>query len=63
MTKIVIIIKINKVWSWKKESCSISGEALSWRRRVFHVEISNKRKLYLWGLNPVHYSATLEFSS
>lgn len=49
-TRIVIIIKIIKVWSWKKISCSIMGDALSWRRRVFHVAISKKSLNFIFGV-------------
>lgn len=49
-TKTVIITKIIKVWSWKNESCSIKGEALSWRRRVFHVVISKKSLNFIIGV-------------
>lgn len=42
-TKIVMIVKINNVWSWKNINCSINGEALSWTWIDFHVEISKKR--------------------
>lgn len=54
-TKIVIINKIIKVWSWKKTICSIKGEALFCKLRLDHVAISKKRIiLYKWGLNPLH---------
>lgn len=43
-TKVVIITKIRSVWSWKKVSCSIKGELLSWNPRLAHVAISEKRK-------------------
>lgn len=36
-TRIVIIVKIIRVWSWKKDSCSISGEAPSWRLKLDQV--------------------------
>jgi hypothetical protein len=49
LTKIVIINKTNKVWSWKNESCSIRGDLLSWRSRVFHVAISKKR-FFIYGV-------------
>lgn len=55
LTKIVIIIKITKVWSWKKIICSIKGEALFCKFMFDHVAISKKRiNLYKWGLNPLH---------
>lgn len=41
-TKIVIINKISRVWSWKKDNCSIRGEALSWRLRFDQVAISKE---------------------
>lgn len=50
LTKMVIIIKIIKVWSWKKIICSIKGEALSWRRRIFHVAISKKSLNFIFGV-------------
>lgn len=51
-TKIVIIVKINNAWSWKKVNCSIIGEALSWSWISFQVEISKKVITYRWSLNP-----------
>lgn len=50
LTKIVIKIKIKIVWSWNNVRCSIKGEALSWRKRVFHVEISKKRLNFIFGV-------------
>lgn len=51
----MIIIKIIKVWSWKKIICSINGDAPFWRLRFDQVAISKKRIiLYKWGLNPLH---------
>lgn len=38
-TKMVIIIKINIVWSWKKFNCSINGEFLSCKPKLDHVAI------------------------
>lgn len=38
-TRVVIKIKIIMVWSWKKISCSIRGEALSWNPKKPHVAI------------------------
>lgn len=35
-----IIVKIRRVWSWKKISCSIKGEALFWNNRLALVAIS-----------------------
>lgn len=50
LTKIVIIIRINSVWSWKNINCSIRGEALSWRIIVFQVEISKKSLNFIIGV-------------
>ena len=38
-TKVIIMIKTTIIWSWKKMSCSIRGEALSWRLKKVHVAI------------------------
>lgn len=45
-----MIIKINKVWSWKNVNCSIRGEALSCNNKVFHVEISKKSLIFIIGV-------------
>lgn len=55
-----MIVKINNAWSWKNLSCSIIGDDLSCINKVFHVAISKKSLLYIWGLNPTHYSAILD---
>lgn len=49
-TKTVIITKINNVWSWKKDNCSIKGDALSWREINFHVVISKKSLNFIFGV-------------
>lgn len=36
ITNVRIIIKINIEWSWKKISCSISGEFASWNPNCPH---------------------------
>lgn len=56
---------IISAWSWKKINCSMTGDALSCSVRFNHVAIvSNESlKLYLWSLNPMHLSATLEVIS
>lgn len=60
-TIIVIMVRINNVWSWKKISCSIRGEALFWKFKLAQVAITNKSiNLYIWDLNPMHFSAILE---
>jgi len=53
---------IISTWSWKKINCSMTGDALSCSVRFNHVVIVSYEsfKLYLWSLNPVHLSATLE---
>jgi len=38
-TKVVIKISTIIAWSWKKISCSIRGEALSWKPKKPHVAI------------------------
>lgn len=43
-TVIIEIIVIEK--SWKKDSSSINGEALSWRDNMAHVGIFKKLKSY-----------------
>ena len=35
-TRVVIKMSTNIAWSWKKISCSIRGEALSWKPSAFH---------------------------
>lgn len=42
---IIIIIKI--VWSWKKISCSISGELLFWKFSFIQFIISKKRLIFI----------------
>lgn len=42
-TRIVIIIKIINVWSWKKINCSINGELASWVPKFDQVAILNER--------------------
>ena len=39
-TRVVISTRTSIAWSWKKISCSISGEALSWKPRAFQDAIS-----------------------
>lgn len=39
ITRIVIKIKINIEWSWKKINCSIKGEVLSCNLKFDHVAI------------------------
>lgn len=48
-TNVVIITKIINVWSWKNESCSINGDALSWRDKFFHEGISKKSLSFIFG--------------
>lgn len=55
-TKIVIIIKINIEWSWKKINCSIKGEFLFCKFKLDQVAI-----FYLWILNSLHLSVKLKF--
>ena len=57
----VIIVKISKAWSWKNLNCSNKNDDLSKNILDFHVAISKKSYLYNWDLNPMHYSAILEF--
>jgi hypothetical protein len=35
----VIKIRMTMAWSWKKVSCSIVGEDLSWNERAIHLGI------------------------
>lgn len=49
-TRIVIIIKIRRVWSWKKASCSMRGDALSCRSSSFQVAISKKSENFMYGV-------------
>jgi len=49
-TMIVIIIRMSRVWSWKNDNCSISGDALSCNSRVFQVAISKKSLALFLGL-------------
>ena len=49
LTKLVIRIKINIEWSWKKINCSINGEFLFCKFK-FDQDIIN----YLWILNSFH---------
>lgn len=46
LTIIVIIIRINKEWSWKKINCSIRGEALSCKFKFDHVAIVLKKEIF-----------------
>jgi len=39
ITVVMIISMIIRAWSWKKISCSMIGDALSWRLRFSHVVI------------------------
>jgi hypothetical protein len=39
MTVVMIISMIIRAWSWKKISCSIIGDALSWSLMFSHVVI------------------------
>lgn len=41
-TIVTIKIKIVIVWSWKKISCSIKGDAAFWKFKALQVEISKK---------------------
>lgn len=59
-TIVTIRIKIVIVWSWKKISCSMRGEAAFWRLRADQVEISKGNTIHNWSLNSAHFSATLE---
>ena len=43
-TSVVIKMITSIAWSWKKISCSIRGEALSWRPSAFHDAISCSKK-------------------
>lgn len=49
LTRIVITTRIRRVWSWKKDSCSIKGEALSCNINIFHVAISKKSLNFIYG--------------
>lgn len=62
-TVAVIISIIISTWSWKKTSCSMMGDAPSCSLMFNHVVISSNEslRLYIWSLNPVHLSATLDF--
>ena len=44
-TRVVIRIRTSIAWSWKKISCSMSGEALSWNPRAFHDAIGFLKKV------------------
>lgn len=39
ITVVMIISMIIRAWSWKKISCSMIGDALSWRLKFSHVAI------------------------
>lgn len=61
-TKTVIVIRIIIAWSWKKVNCSIRGEALFWRPRLFQNDIS-KENTYLRILNPISFLTTIDSKS
>lgn len=44
----VIIMRITKVWSWKKISCSMRGDIASWRLIFDQFEISNKKIIFIY---------------
>ena len=57
-TTVITRVKIIKVWSWNEMSCSIIGEAASWRRSWPQVILSEF--LVNWGFinNEVHIAFT-----
>ena len=61
-TAVTIMSIIINAWSWKKISWSMKGEALSCSVKCNHVVIFLMKvlKLYLWSLNPMHLSASLD---
>jgi hypothetical protein len=62
-TAVVIINITINMWSWKKTNCSIMGDAPSCSLMFNHVVIHSNESpgLYIWSLNPMHLSATLDF--
>jgi hypothetical protein len=50
----IMRIRIVRVWSWKKISCSIRGDEAFWKPKADHVGISKEIVIYIRILSSLH---------